>query len=67
MSKLGGSFREADDHLLAGCKVLADKECLHRHNKALMVIAIEWDKKYQLVNEKAVWYNEKWLRIAKRN
>ena len=59
MCRLCGSFRETV-HLLAGCKVLADKEYLHCHNKALMVIAIEWAKKYQLVNEKAVWYNEKW-------
>ena len=25
-----------------------------------MVIAIEWAKKFQLVNEKAVWYKKKW-------
>ena len=46
--------------MLSGCKVLAGKEYLQRHDKALMVIAIEWAKKYQLVNEKAVWCKEKW-------
>ena len=57
MGRLCGSFRKKVHHLLSGCKVLAGKEYLHRHNKALMVIAIEWTKKYQLAKEKAVWYN----------
>ena len=25
-----------------------------------MVMAIEWAKKYQLINEKSLWYKEKW-------
>ena len=63
--RLYESFRETVHHLLAGCKVLTDKEYFHNHNKALMVIVIEWVKKYQSVNEKAIWYKEKGLRTAK--
>ena len=39
---------------------LAGKEHLRSHNKALMVIAVAWAKKYELIDENAVWYNEKW-------
>ena len=59
MCRLCGSFREIVQHLLAGCHTLADKEYLQHHNKALMVMAVAWAKKYELINENAVWYKEK--------
>ena len=46
MWRLCGSFRKTVHHLLSGCKVSAGKEYLQRH-KVLMVITIEWAKKYQ--------------------
>ena len=33
---------------------------MQRHNKALMVIAVAWARKYELIDENAVWYKEKW-------
>ena len=60
MCRLCGSYRETVQHLLAGCQTLAGKEYLRRHNRALMVIAVAWAKKYELIDESAVWYNEKW-------
>ena len=60
MCRLCGSYRETVQHLLAGCQMLAGKEYLRRHNRALMVIAVAWAKKYELIDENAVWYKEKW-------
>ena len=60
MCRLCGSFRETGHHLLAGCQMLAAKEYLQRHNKALMVLAVAWAKKYEIIDENIVWYKEKW-------
>ena len=60
MCRLCGSFRETIHHLLAGCQMLAGKEYLQRHNKALMVLAVAWAKKYEIIDENIVWYKEKW-------
>ena len=62
MCRLCGAFRETVHHLLAGCQRLAGKEYLRRHNKALMVLAVAWAKKYELIDENIVWYKEKWER-----
>ena len=40
---------EAVEHLVAGCKVLANTEYLARHNKALMILAVTWAKEHELV------------------
>ena len=40
---------ETVEHLVAGCKVLANSEYLSRHNRALMIIAVEWAKDYDLI------------------
>ena len=41
--RLCGQQRETVEHLLAGCKVLANSEYLTRHNRALMILAISWN------------------------
>ena len=52
---LVGPFRvcherdETLENLVAGCKVLTRSEYLSRHSKALMVMALVWAKKYELV------------------
>ena len=50
------SLRRETAHWLSGCTVLAGSEYLQRHNKALMVFAVEWAKKEALLEENAVWY-----------
>ena len=40
---------ETVKHLIAGCKVLANSEYLSRHNRALMILAVEWAKEYDLI------------------
>lgn len=50
------------EHLVAGCKALANNEHLTRHNRALMITAIAWAKKYELINEDTIWYKKKWER-----
>ena len=37
------------EHLVDGCKVLANSEYLPKHNRALMVMAVTWVKEYELV------------------
>ena len=53
---------ETIEHLVAGCKVLANNEYLLRHNRALMIMAVAWAKEYELVSKDTVWYNERWER-----
>ena len=53
---------ETIEHLVAGCKVLANNEYLLRHNRALMIVAVAWAKEYELVSKDMVWYNERWER-----
>ena len=50
------------EHLLAGCKVLANSEYLTRHNRALMILAISWAKEFNLVEKDTKWYKQKWCR-----
>ena len=42
--------RETAQHLLAGCKMLASSEYLSRHNRALMVMAVAWEKEQNLLD-----------------
>ena len=53
---------ETIEHLVAGCKVLANNEYLLRQNRALMIMAVAWAKEYELVSKDTVWYNERWER-----
>ena len=50
------------EHLLAGCKKIANSEYLTRHNRALMVMAVAWAKEYHLVKNEAKSYKERWTR-----
>ena len=49
--RLCGPQRETIEHLLAGCKVLANSGYLTRHNRALMILAISWTKEFNLVEK----------------
>ena len=60
MCRLCGSFSVTVDHLLAECQILAGKHYLRRHNKVLIVLAVAWAKKYEIIEESRVWYKEKW-------
>ena len=44
--RLCGEFNETVEHLVAGCKTMANSEYLARHNRTLMVMAIAWAKEY---------------------
>ena len=48
------------EHLVAGCRVLANSEYLTKHNHALMILAVAWAKEYEHIGEDAVWYKERW-------
>ena len=45
---------ETIEHLVAGCKVLANNEYLSRHNRALMIMAVAWAKEYELVSNNTI-------------
>ena len=59
--RLCGQQRETIEHLLAGCKVLANSEYLSRHSRAL-ILAISWAKEFNLVEKEMKWYKQKWCR-----
>ena len=54
--------KETVEHLLAGCKKIANSEYLTRHNRALMVMAVAWAKEYHLVKKEVKWYKRRWTR-----
>ena len=58
--RLCSDKRETVHLLLAGCKVLAGNEYVRRHNNALMVFAVEWEKEAGLLEESVVWYKTAW-------
>ena len=60
MCRLCHAHSETVEHLVAGCKVLANSEYLSRHNRALMIMAVAWAKEKGLVNADMIWYKERW-------
>ena len=50
------------EHLVAGCKTLANNEYLSRHNRVLMIMAVAWAKEFELINTDVIWYSERWER-----
>ena len=54
--RLCGQEKETVEHLLAGCKVLANSEYLTRYNTALMKLAISWANEFNLVEKDMKWY-----------
>ena len=43
---------ETVEHLVAGCKTIANSEYLTRHNRTLMVMAIAWAKEHVRIGNK---------------
>ena len=60
--RLCHQFSETVEHLLAGCSKLAGSEYLSRHNRVLLMLAIVWAKKFELVDRETIWYQQKWSR-----
>ena len=60
--RLCGQKRETVEYLFAGCKVLVNSEYLTRHNRALIILAISWEKEFNLVQKDINWYKQKWCR-----
>ena len=48
------SHGETVEHLVAGCRVLANSEYLTRQKRALMILAVAWAKEYDLIGEDTV-------------
>ena len=46
---------ETLEHIVSGCKVLANSEYLTRHNRALMIMAVNWAKEYELIGNDLIW------------
>ena len=57
-----GEQEETVEHLLAGCKKLAGSEYTRRHNRALMILAVQWAIEHQLIDNQTKWYRERWER-----
>ena len=60
MCRICFSHGEMVEHLVAGCRVLANSEYLTRHNCAPMILAVASAKEYELIGEDTVWYKERW-------
>ena len=53
---------ETVEHLVAGCKVLANTEYLTRHNRAMMIMAVAGAKEHELIRTDMIWYEKRWKR-----
>ena len=53
-----GEQEETVEHLLAGCKMLAGSKYTRRHNRALMILAVQWAIEHQLIDNQTKWYSE---------
>ena len=51
---------ETMKHLAAGWTILSNSEYLARHNRALMIFAVTWANKNELIEVDTVWYKEQW-------
>jgi len=58
--RLCGEFVEGVLHLVSGCKVLAAREYLNRHNNVLKILMTAWCKEHDLMAQDQVWYKVKW-------
>ncbi len=58
--RLCSARRETVNHWLSDCAVLTGSEYVQRHNKALIVLAVEWAKQAGLLEESTVWYKITW-------
>ena len=57
--RLCNQHSETIEHLVAGCTKLANSEYLTRHNRALMLLAVTWAKQQELIDQEAIWYQQK--------
>ena len=57
-----GEQEETVEHLLAECKMLAGSKYTRRHNRALMILAVQWSIEHQLIDNLTKWYRERWER-----
>ena len=51
---------ETVEHLVAGCTKLANSEYLTRHNRAVVFLVVVWAKQQELMDQEAIWYQQKW-------
>ena len=59
MCRLCGQNAESVMHLMSGCKCLAAREYLNRHDNVLKVLITAWCKKHDLMEENQAWYKVK--------
>ena len=60
--RLCSQQRETIEHLLVGCKRLANSQYLMRLNRALMILTISLAKEFSLVEKHMKCYKQKWCR-----
>ena len=48
--RVRGEQKETVGHLLARCKMLAPSKYIRGHNRALMILAVQWAKEYRLID-----------------
>ena len=58
--RLCGDAVEGVMHLVAGCKMLAAREYLTRHNNVLKILMTAWCKENKLMGNDEPWYKVKW-------
>ena len=47
-------------HITSGCKMLASREFMTRHNHLLKILMVAWCKENELMERDQPWYRIKW-------
>ena len=58
--RLCGQCAEGVMHLISGCRCLAAREYLTRHNNVLKILMTAWCKENELMKDDEPWYKVKW-------
>ena len=60
LGRLCGELPEGVMHITSGCKMLATREYMARHNNLLKILMVAWGKKNELMERNPAWYKVKW-------
>ena len=60
LCKLWGEVPEGVMHITSGCKMLASRKYMTRHNNLLKILMVAWCKENKLMERDHAWYKVKW-------
>ena len=60
LCRLSGEVSEGVMHITSGCKMLASRKYMTRHNNLLKILMVAWCKENKLMERDHAWYKVNW-------